>query len=60
MTPSTEAGSMPCGCDWSFPCCLAFILCGALLLGGRPALLGQVPITIDGHVFHAEGHSPCG
>ena len=23
-------------------------------------LLGQAPVTIDGHVFHAEGHSPCG
>ena len=61
MTPSTEAGSMPCGYDRSFPSCLALIiLSGALLLGGLSALLGQAPVTIDGHVFHAEGHSPCG
>ena len=52
---------MPCGYDRSFPSCLALIiLSGALLLGGLSALLGQAPVTIDGHVFHAEGHSPCG
>ena len=52
---------MPLCCDRSFPSRLALIiLSGVLLLGGSAALLGQAPVTIDGHVFHAEGHSPCG
>lgn len=61
MTPPTEAGSMPCGFNRTLLSLLAFsILSGALLLGGSAALLGQAPIAIDGHVFHAEGHFPCG
>lgn len=61
MTPSTEAGSMPlwrdrfCPSRWMW-----MVLSGALLFEGPPALLGQTPVIIDGHVFHAEGHSPCG
>ena len=61
MTPSIAAGSMPLWCDWirlSSPVLIALL--GALLFGGPSALLGQAPVSIDGHVFHAQGHSPCG
>ena len=52
---------MPLWCDWirlSSPVLIALL--GALLFGGPSALLGQAPVSIDGHVFHAQGHSPCG
>ena len=48
-------------CHRHCPSRMALIaLLGILFLEGTSAILGQAPVSIDGHVFHAEGHSPCG
>ena len=48
-------------CHRHCPSRMALIaLLGILFLEGTSAVFGQAPVSIDGHVFHAEGHSPCG
>lgn len=52
---------MPLWCDrFCLPRLALMALSGAQLLGCLSGLHGQAPVSIDGHVFHAEGHSPCG
>ncbi len=45
------------GMAFRMPC---FLVLGIVLQGAGNVAVGQSPVSIHGHVFHAEGHTPCG